>query len=425
MAMTTDTPLDGTPRGVRLKQAAITVTAPGWRGKVRLRDNKATATRSGRANITLPQAAFEEAEVDTLAQLEIEATPQRGAAGARGRGEASTNSVLTTIVLQVDGGDPVKVSDEIIPKINEAVRRSLPSVLNNLPEVAADFTGRVEEENAIVAALSREGRSATISALKGLGGVGKTALAVKIAHRLTALFPAAQLLVDLRGTRDPVSSRQAMESVIRRFHPEEKPPDDEAAITEHYRDLLRHNKAILILDNAKDTAQVAPLLPPSPAAAIVTSRQALFLEGARSWHLDDPGTTGEDIRIGPVLHGGRAHRAGRSLSSPSLVAESGGAVPEGPKGPDDRLLYQPRDDGPGAIAARRSAELRCDGGPGTEPSPARDGGQGGDSLLAGVVLLTANGRILKWDTPGRRRASKLPKERQPWPRVTLTTAPMS
>jgi hypothetical protein len=59
------------------------------------------------------------------------------------------NSSLTTIVLQVDGADPIKVSEEIIPKINEAVRRSLPSVLNNLPEVAADFTGRVEEERTI------------------------------------------------------------------------------------------------------------------------------------------------------------------------------------------------------------------------------------------------------------------------------------
>jgi hypothetical protein len=88
--MAAEVPLDGTPRGIRLRQAAITVTAQGWTGKVRLRDNRSTATRSGWATDTLPQPAFEEAEVDTLAQLEIEATPQRGASGARGAGEASS-----------------------------------------------------------------------------------------------------------------------------------------------------------------------------------------------------------------------------------------------------------------------------------------------------------------------------------------------
>jgi predicted ATPase len=102
------------------------------------------------------------------------------------------------------------------------------------------------------AALSREGGALTISALKGIGGIGKTALAVKIAHRLTALFPAAQLLVDLRGTREnPVSSRQAMESVIRRFHPEAKLPDDDAAIAEIYRDLLRQRVHCLCILSAR------------------------------------------------------------------------------------------------------------------------------------------------------------------------------
>jgi tetratricopeptide (TPR) repeat protein len=161
-------------------------------------------------------------------------------------------------------------------------------VRNTLPDVAADFTGRVEEESEIAAALSRDGRAAAISALKGIGGVGKTALAVKTAHRLTALFPAAQLLVDLRGTGEsPVSSRQAMENVIRSFHPEAKLPDDEAAVTNIYRDQLRRNKAVLILDNARDTAQVTTLLPPSPSAAIVTARRMLYLQGAKTWRLDD------------------------------------------------------------------------------------------------------------------------------------------
>jgi NB-ARC domain len=194
---------------------------------------------------------------------------------------------VTTSNVDASGAGTVNITQNYTAPKDPSPQR-LAEPINNLPEVAADFTGRVEEENTIAAALSREGGALTISALKGIGGIGKTALAVKIAHRLPALFPAAQLLVDLRGTREnPVSSRQAMESVIRRFHPEAKLPDDDAAIAEIYRDLLRHNKAILILDNAKDTVQAAPLLPPSPSAAMVTSRQALFLDGARSVRLDD------------------------------------------------------------------------------------------------------------------------------------------
>jgi tetratricopeptide (TPR) repeat protein len=215
----------------------------------------------------------------------------RGDAVARGSeavavGDGIPNFALTTIAIE--GGEPIAVSGAVLEKLGAAVRRSLASVFNNLPAVAAPFTGRAAEEEAIVASLAREGGAAAISALRGIGGVGKTALAVKIGHRVTALFPAAQLLVDLCGTSEtPASPRAVMESVIRRFHPEAKLPDDDAAIGEIYRDLLRKNKCFIILDNARDAGQVAPLLPPSPSAAIVTSRPVLPLAGVVATRLDD------------------------------------------------------------------------------------------------------------------------------------------
>jgi hypothetical protein len=129
----------------------------------------------------LKSRSLQEGDYAVLADALREGKIVASGVGAMAIGGDVKNSSLTTIVLQVDGADPIKVSEEIIPKINEAVRQSLPSVLNNLPEVAADFTGRVEEENTIAAALSREGGALTISALKGIGGIGKTALAVKIA----------------------------------------------------------------------------------------------------------------------------------------------------------------------------------------------------------------------------------------------------
>jgi tetratricopeptide (TPR) repeat protein len=200
-------------------------------------------------------------------------------------GDVSNSSVVT---INIEGGDPIAVSAAVLDKLGDAVRQRLPSVLHNLPPIAVAFAGRSAEEEAIVASLARERGAAAISALGGIGGVGKTALAVKIGHRLTALFPAAQLLVDLRGTSEtPASPRAAMESVIRRFHPEVKLPDDDAAIGEIYCDLLQKNKCLLILDNARDAAQVAPLLPPPPSAAIVTSRPVLPLAGVAATRLDD------------------------------------------------------------------------------------------------------------------------------------------
>jgi hypothetical protein len=168
-------------------------------------------------------------------------------------GGDATDAQLTTTHVEAPGG---KV--EIIHNYGgRREPRVLPvsAPINNLPPIAAAFTGRGREEEEIVVALAGRGGSATISALKGIGGVGKTALAVKIGHRLTAQFPDAQLLIDLRGTSDTATApRAAMESMIRRFHPEGRLPDDDAAVLEIYRDLLSRKKVFLILDNAKDTA---------------------------------------------------------------------------------------------------------------------------------------------------------------------------
>jgi tetratricopeptide (TPR) repeat protein len=241
----------------------------------------------------MPEEIVERLKQGKLLESDVPALVEalsRGEVVASGAGAVAAhgdiiNSHLTTFVFQ---GTKIDIPEPILAKLNEAVRRSLPPVLHTLPPVAPAFTGRVREEEEIVAALVGQGGSAAISALKGIGGVGKTALAVKIGHRLTVQFPDAQLLVDLCGTSDaPAAPRVAMESVIRRFLPEGQLPDDDAAVLEIYRDLLGRKKVFLILDNAKDTAQVGRLLPPAPSAAIVTSRQVLLLVDARSVRLDD------------------------------------------------------------------------------------------------------------------------------------------
>jgi tetratricopeptide (TPR) repeat protein len=255
----------------------------------------------------LKQGRLLESDVPALGEALSRGEVVASGAGAVAANGDIVNSQVMTFVFQGGQGTKVEIPEALLAKLNEAVRRSLPHILYNLPPVAAAFTGRGQEEEQIVAALAGQGGSAAISALKGIGGVGKTALAVKIGHRLTVQFPDGQLLIDLRGTSEtPMGSRAAMESVIRRFHPDGQLPDDDVAVLEIYRDLLQHKKVFLILDNARDTAQVEKLLPPSPSAAIVTSRQVLLLAGARSVRLDDLPLPDATALVSKLLDGERS-----------------------------------------------------------------------------------------------------------------------
>ena len=160
------------------------------------------------------------------------------------------------------------------------------STLFNLPDPPETFVGRAEAEAQLLADLS-SGRSRAIVGVRGIGGIGKTALAGKVARQLALHFPDARFAVDLRGSRDiPVHPRDAMEDVIRRFEPATgRLPDDDDQVRELYRGLLSTKRALILLDDARDAAQVARLLPPSPSAAIVTSRALLDL------------AVGSDIRL--------------------------------------------------------------------------------------------------------------------------------
>jgi predicted ATPase len=113
--------------------------------------------------------------------------------------------------------------------------------------------------------LSKDGGAAAIPALNGLGGIGKSALAIHVAHRLKASYPAGQLFLELGGTSDtPLTPGAAMMQVILSVHPTAQLPNDETSVTAIYRDLLSSTKYLLVLDNARDAAQVSPLLQRSP-----------------------------------------------------------------------------------------------------------------------------------------------------------------
>lgn len=162
---------------------------------------------------------------------------------------------------------------------------SLFNALHQLPSPPADFTGREAELKELQDAVQTG--DASISGVRGLGGVGKTALALKLAEVLQDRYPDAQFFLDLKGVSEqPLTPAEALAHVIRAYHPLEKLPEGEAELLSLYRSVLHGKRALLVLDNAKDRAQIEPLLPPATCYLLVTSRQKFALPGLRPLDLD-------------------------------------------------------------------------------------------------------------------------------------------
>ncbi|MER5640466.1 BTAD domain-containing putative transcriptional regulator [Kitasatospora sp. NPDC002227] len=154
----------------------------------------------------------------------------------------------------------------------------------------ADFTGRAELvgrlEGLLVGAGGRQGGTAVVlTALDGAGGIGKTALAVHVAHRVLAQFPDGQLQADLHGAgASPADPHEVLARFLRGLGiTEENIPSDPEERAALYRSTLAGRRALILLDNVKDSAQVRPLLPGvAGCAVIITSRSALpALDGAQ------------------------------------------------------------------------------------------------------------------------------------------------
>jgi len=249
------------------RQVQVTVKETAATGWIRVPDPAAPLARAGQG--------------DDVARQDGAAIAVRGDTRLAGRGLADR------AVLGLLGAGPIVAGGGM------GARRLVPA---QLPHDVLGFTGREPELAGLASLSAGQGSAAVvITAIDGVAGIGKTALAVHFAHRAAAAFPDGQLFVNLRGF-DPDYPPLASGDVLARFvralgaDPSQLPADlDELAAM--YRSQLSGRRVLVVLDNAASAGQVRPLLPGSASClAIVTSRNRLSglvaLDGAQRLTLD-------------------------------------------------------------------------------------------------------------------------------------------
>ena len=183
------------------------------------------------------------------------------------------------------GPAPADSAESAVPTPVRAGRggRPGPPAPAQLPADIADFTGRDEQVKRLCDLLSRPGASGDrgvvrIAVVAGAGGLGKTSLAVHAAHRLRRKFPDGQLYVDLLGaTPNPLAPGDVLARFLRDLGVDGRdiPADDDERAA-RYRTTLARRRLLVVLDNARDAAQVRPLLPGAASSAVlVTTRSRM------------------------------------------------------------------------------------------------------------------------------------------------------
>lgn len=257
------------------------------------------------------------AEVVPVLQRAVQADPWHEPAHARlmvalaGSGRPAA-ALATYDALRRRLADEVRSAPG--PELAEAHRRVLRqqvarpevtpvSAYRQLPPDLAEFSGRARELRRLHSWLAAvdAGAASPVLSIEGMGGVGKTRLAVHFAHRLAAAgrFADRQLYVDLQGHAAvaPADPAAVLASFLQLLGVSGKElPSELADRAELYRDRLRGLHCLVLLDNAASVGQVTPLLPATPTALVLTtSRRTLALAGTDRLRLD--GFTRPEARI--------------------------------------------------------------------------------------------------------------------------------
>jgi tetratricopeptide (TPR) repeat protein len=194
-------------------------------------------------------------------------------------GDAGDNRGSIGLINKPNGPVNQQFIDKVI--IGESEKLPIPRI----QPPSSDFVGREVELKELIANFDR---GATITGLRGMGGIGKTELALAIAARLKDRFPDGQLFLNMLGTsKSPLKPEDAMAHIIRSYRGVDAPlPEDLNGLSGLYQSVLSGKKALILLDNAASREQVEPLMPPAGSAVLITSRNKFALPGLKEKDLD-------------------------------------------------------------------------------------------------------------------------------------------
>ncbi|MGF6883263.1 DNA-binding SARP family transcriptional activator/tetratricopeptide (TPR) repeat protein [Nocardia sp. GAS34] len=195
-----------------------------------------------------------------------------------------------------------------------------------LPADIGRFVGRAGPVAEITGHLIGDpGAGAPVAVISGMGGIGKSAVAVRVAHAVREHFTDGQLYVDLRGDSSlPADPAEVLGDLLRALgEVEGQIPAAAVQRAARLRGRLAGRRVLLVLDNARDAAQVAPLVPDTPGSAVlITSRSAMVdVPGARLTRLAMM-TVAEARELFTVLVGER-RVAAEPAAADRLVEASG------------------------------------------------------------------------------------------------------
>ncbi|MGH3797845.1 MAG: tetratricopeptide repeat protein [Pseudonocardiaceae bacterium] len=251
----------------------------------------------------------------------------------------------TIMVLRTEG---MEITSELRTLQERALRGDLEHRPARLPRDLCTFTGREAELDALLTGgriANSEPVPPPVMTISGMPGIGKTVLALHTAHLLTPNFSDGQLFVDLHGFTpniDPLAPGNALGRLLTMLGvPGAAIPRDLEDRTLLYRSKMANTRRLIVLDNAKDEAQVEPLLPGTAGSlVIVTSRRRLSsLDHTRGVHLD-PMPPGDAFEL--LNHIVGSDRIGRQVVAAEDIIELVGRLPLAIRLVAGRLLAHPR-----------------------------------------------------------------------------------